>query len=214
MLPSPVLDCPHCGSPGQTGLFCSACDIYMPDPTGTVKKVTYNRRFWGSYLLEGVLYLVTLIIGWYIWLAFTAKDAQTPAKKLVDVYVLDIETGQPVSAGRIWQREVLVKQLLSGVVSAAIGVAWLIDYLWVLFDRNCQALHDKVSRTVVVYAPQGLPSSLRRPDEVLTGGARALPGRGVKSVAEELRELARLRDEGIITDEEYERKRQELVDRL
>lgn len=214
MLPSPVLDCPHCGSPGQTALFCSACDVYMPDPTGTVKKVTYNRRFWGSYVLEGVLILVTLIIGWYIWLAFTAKGAQTPAKKLVDIYVLDIETGQPVGAGRIWQREVLIKQLLVGLVSSAIGVAWLIDYLWVLFDRNRQALHDKVARTVVVYAPRGLPDSLMRPDQVVPASPRPLPGHDVRSVAEELRELARLREEGIITAEEYERKRQELVDRL
>ncbi len=208
-----VRDCPYCGSPDQTGLFCSSCDVYMPEGTGAVKKVTYNRRVWGSYLLESLLYTVTLAIGWYIWLAFTAKDSQTPAKKLLNIYVLDVETGQPITAGRVWVREVLVKQLLSALASAVIGVAWLIDGLWVFFDRNRQALHDKIVQTVVVHAPNGLPASLPRPTP--SGEVRRdSPGAGVKTVAEELRELARLRDEGLITEEEYERKRQELADRL
>jgi hypothetical protein len=37
---------------------------------------------------------------------------------------------------------------------------------------------------------------------------------GVRTVAEELRELARLRDEGILTAEEYEAKRGQLVGRM
>ena len=202
--------CPHCNTPGQESLFCNSCSRYMPDSTGSVEKVTYNRRFWGTYLLEGLLFLVTLIIGWYIWLAFTAKTSQSPAKRLLDVYVLDIQTGQPITAGRVWVREVLVKQLLVTLIGAVIGVASIVDSIWVLFDKNRQALHDKVVGTVVVYAPNGLPDSLPAPHEM----ASARPSGTIKDAAEELRELAKLREDGIITDEEYETKRRGLADKL
>ena len=182
----------------------------MLDESGLVEKVTYNRRFFGDWLLEGLLFVATLIIGWYIWLIFTAQTAQTPAKRLLGVYILDKDTGQAVSAGKVWIREVLVKQLLLSVVNAFIGVAGLINALWVFFDKNRQALHDKVASTVVVYVPAGLPDTLRRP---AVPGARVAPG-GVKTVAEELRELASLHSEGILTDEEYEAKRSELAGKL
>jgi uncharacterized RDD family membrane protein YckC len=204
-----TMTCPHCNAAGQNALFCRACDRYMSDESGLVEKVTFNRRFFGDWLLEGVLFLVTLIIGWYIWLIFTAQTAQTPAKRLLNVYIIDMETGEPLSAGKVWIREVLIKQILLNVVNAFIGVAGIIDALWLFFDRNRQTLHDKVASTIVVYVPTGLPGTLRRP-EVLA--ARA-PG-GVGTVAEELRELAKLHAEGILTDEEYEAKRKGLADRL
>ncbi len=204
--------CPHCSAQGQTSLFCNSCSRYMPDSTGSVEKVTYNRRFWGTYILEGILFLITLIIGWYIWLIFTAKTSQTPAKRLLNVYVLDIQTGQPITAGRVWVREVLVKQLLFDLLLGAItsGIAGLVDTIWVLFDKNRQALHDKVVGTVVVYAPKGLPESLPAPSATASAGATG----SIKNAAERLRELSKLREDGIITDEEYETKRRELADRL
>jgi uncharacterized RDD family membrane protein YckC len=123
-----------------------------------VETVTFTRRFFGDILLEGLLVLVTLVIGWYIWLFFTAKTAQTPAKRLLNVYILDANTEQPVSAGRVWAREFLVKGLLFGIISNfTFGVAPLVNYAWALFDDRRQALHDKIVSTVVVYAPSGLP---------------------------------------------------------
>ncbi len=125
-----------------------------------METVTFTRRFFGDILLEGLLVLVTLVIGWYIWLFFTAKTAQTPAKRLLNVYILDNNTQQPVSAGRVWVREVLVKSLLFGIVSNfTFGIAPLVNYAWALFDDNRQALHDKIASTIVVYAPNGLPES-------------------------------------------------------
>lgn len=125
-----------------------------------VQQVTFTRRFFGDILLESLLVLVTLVIGWFIWLFFTAKTAQTPAKRLLNVYILDANTDQPVSAGRVWARDVLVKGLLFGIVSNfTFGVAELVNYAWALFNDRRQALHDKIVSTVVVYAPNGLPES-------------------------------------------------------
>ncbi len=125
-----------------------------------MERVTFTRRFFGDILLELLLVLVTLVIGWYIWLLFTAKTAQTPAKRLLNVYILDANTEQPVSAGRVWARDALVKGLLFGIAGyITLGIPPLVDNAWALFGGNRQALHDKIVTTVVVYAPSGLPES-------------------------------------------------------
>ena len=171
----------------------------------------FNRRLWGTSLLEGVLMIITLYLGWFIWLFFTAKTGQTPAKRLLNVYTLDARTGQVTSAGRVWLRDVVVETLLfawiGGVFTA--GIASLIDGAFVLFDKNRQSLHDKIVDTIVVYAPRGLPEALQAPSQ-----ATPVSGVGVRGLAEELRELARLREEGILTDEEYEAKRRHLAEQL
>ena len=158
----PPGQCPHCRATGQEGVFCRNCSRYMPDPTGTVEKVTFNRRFWGTYILEGVLYFITLIIGWYIWLIFTAPKSQSPAKQLLNVYIVDLEKGQTVSTGSVWVRDVVVKQIVFGFIISSFtgGLGSLLDAIWVLFDKNRQSLHDKVVNTIVVYAPNGLPEGL------------------------------------------------------
>jgi uncharacterized RDD family membrane protein YckC len=204
--------CPHCGGPGQQGPFCRICGLYMPEETGAMERVTYTRRFFGTWLLEGVLFFLTLIVGWYIWLAFTAGKSQSPAKSLLGVYVIDVDTGGPVSAGRIWVREVLIKQLLMAFVNFITGVAGLVDALWVFFDKNRQTLHDKVASTYVVYAPAGLPAHLTLRPGLRDGAASGK--RGVEGIAEQLRVLASLHKEGILTDEEYQRKRDELAGKL
>jgi uncharacterized RDD family membrane protein YckC len=110
--------------------------------------------------------VVTLVIGWYIWLISTAPTSQSPAKRLLNVYIIDLEAGQTISTGRVWLREVLVKQILFDLIISTFtgGLGSLVDAVWVFFDRNRQSLHDKVVNTVVVYAPNGLPEALKRRD--------------------------------------------------
>jgi uncharacterized RDD family membrane protein YckC len=60
--------------------------------------------------------------------------------------------GQRMTFGYAVLREVLVKALLIGVIaSATIGIAWLLDILWPLWDEENRALHDFVvnTRTIV-----------------------------------------------------------------
>jgi hypothetical protein len=167
-------------------------------------------------LLESILMAITLFIGWFIWLFFVAKHAQSPAKKLTNIYIVNVETGRAVSAGEVWVRDVVLKIIVAGLVV----FGSLIDGAWILFDRDRQALHDKAVKTVVVYAPNGLPEAMRhRPGApavyqappLMTQAPRPL---GVPDVGDQLRELKRLHDENLITDEEYERKRSELASKL
>jgi len=186
--------------------------------TGSTERVTFTRRFFGTSLLEGVLFLLTLFIGWLIWFALVASDAQSPAKKIVNVYVIDTDTGKAVRGGRMWVRDVLLKMLLIGYI---IPFGGLINGILVLADKNRQALHDKMMSTVVVYAPLGLPEAMRSSSTGAAPIAQPYAAQGaatgtesIGDISGRLRELARLRDEGILTAEEYEQKRGELAGRL
>ncbi len=215
---SPVT-CHRCSAPGQFNLFCQNCGLFLPDETGSTERVTFTRRFFGDSLLESVLILLTLIIGWLIWFGFTASSAQSPAKRLLNVYVIDVDTGKAVGAGRMWVRDVLLKIVVIGYI---IPFGGFIDGLFVLFDRQRQSAHDKITSTVVVYAPLGLPEKMRATSAGAIGatatgaaaGAAGAPAPSTASISEQLRELSRLRDEGILTVEEYEQKRNELASRL
>ena len=74
------------------------------------------RRLFGDSLLEGVLFLLTLGVGWLIWFSFEARKGQTPAKRLVGVKIHDYRTGAVASARRVWVREVVGKIVASAVI--------------------------------------------------------------------------------------------------
>ncbi len=225
--------CPRCQNPNHKGsVFCDYCRVYMRDETLTVERATYTRRFFGDWVLEGLLIIVTLVIGWFIWMIFTSKTGQSPAKRLVNTYPINLETGRRIGQGDSWLREVVVKMLVIGALNSfTSGLAGLIDAVWLFFDKDRQALHDKVLKQVVVYAPHGLPAGMDYmefapprytvPPAFPIGGTTAAPpapppppAPGVQDVAAELRELNQLKTDGLITEEEYERKRAHLAEKL
>ena len=61
---------------------------------------------------------------------------------------------QPITVGFAALREVAVKWLLVGIISAlTIGLVWLVDVLWPLWDDENRALHDFVVSTRTVMDP-------------------------------------------------------------
>lgn len=203
--------------------------VYQPDE---VQTATPGRRL-GAYALDLVISVITLYIGWTVWFIFTARNGQTPGKQLVGLYVIR-EDGTRAGGWYMWLREWLVKGLLFGLLGALTGgIVSLLAMLWLLWDRDRQCLWDKVSSTHVGYSPyrfrpltkreQEITGDVRRrsPDQQVTrpiGGAAAgepvspAPGGpGATSSAERLRELQRLRDEELITADEYEARRSEAV---
>jgi uncharacterized RDD family membrane protein YckC len=213
-----AVTCHRCSAPGQLQLFCQNCGLFLPDQTGSTERVTFTRRFFGDSWLEGLLIILTLLIGWLIWFAINASKGQSPAKRLLNVYVIDSNTGKAVTAGSMWLRDVVLKYIVIGYI---VPFGGLIDGLFVLFDKQRQAVHDKIVSTVVVYAPNGLPEAMLSSSSELIGvgvlgtkGSLETPAPSTANASEQLRELARLRDEGMITSEEYERKRSELASRL
>lgn len=116
-------------------------------PAGVV--LSSKGRRLGAALLDGVLAIVTLGIGYLIWMLFTFKSGQTPAKRLLGMRVVSTTDYKALSWGMTFLREIFIKGIIAGVT---LGIA----YLWILWDKNNQALYDKVLNTVVVNDPDGL----------------------------------------------------------
>ena len=149
------------------------------------------------------------VVGWLIWLAFSARASQTPAKRLVGMYVvtpaaLNAPSGRvdPASVGRIWFGEVAIKFLLIGVVSG--GILLIVDGLWIFFSRDGQTLHDKIAGTLVVNSPSGI-----HPDQA----PRKRPsGADPVDVRARLREIEARHERGDISPTEYADARRRILD--
>jgi uncharacterized RDD family membrane protein YckC len=142
----------------ETAKGASLQDAPVPPVPGTPTDLTANfpagvtltskSRRLGSALLDGVLAIATLGIGYLIWMLFTFKTGQTPAKRLLGVRIISTNDYKAASWGITFLRDVFVKGIIGGVT---LGIA----YLWILWDKDNQALYDKVMSTVVVNDPMG-----------------------------------------------------------
>jgi len=140
--------CKKCSALSETDKdFCPECGAsYIAAETEELIGVSPGTRFL-SYLLEMVLIMVTLFIGWIIWALTLSGEGQTPGKKLMGLTVIDEQTEKPMTMGRMfWMRGIL-----AGFV-AGIG-AWVtlgILYFMPFWDKRNQNLWDRISSSVVI----------------------------------------------------------------
>ena len=100
----------------------------------------------GAALLDGLLMVVTLFIGWLIWSIVLWKQSTSPAKKMLGITVVDANTGAPATIKQMVMREVLGKWVV-GSVAGIVTLASLV-MLWATPRR--QAVWDYIGTTVVV----------------------------------------------------------------
>jgi uncharacterized RDD family membrane protein YckC len=82
----------------------------------------------------------------------TTREGQTVGHKAVGTRIV-MADGSRLDGGRAFVREVLVKGLLiEGLGGFAFGIPTIVNYVWPLFDKRKEALHDKLCRTRVVEA--------------------------------------------------------------
>jgi uncharacterized RDD family membrane protein YckC len=202
------ITCPSCGQPAGDGRFCRICHHGLLPGQAELQLASIGQRI-GTYFLDLLISIFTLIIGWLIWLAIVAPKGQTPGMSLLKVRCVD-ETGTTVSAGTMWLRQLVYAGLVYFLANLIIGVASLVGYVWAFWDKDRQTLHDKMARTFVVDgAPETAPViSAAAPT------AQALPSRQEAALKQRIEELQRLKEEGVLTEEEFERKRKEAVENL
>jgi uncharacterized RDD family membrane protein YckC len=82
-------------------------------------------------------------VGYFVF--FWAADGQTPGNRMMRIRVQDAAAGGPLSTRRALARVLLLP------VSA---LPLFAGYLMILVDRRRRALHDRLVRSVVVYAPE------------------------------------------------------------
>ena len=90
-------------------MFCQWCDQMLVGPVG-IKAAGIGRRV-GAYILDAVLFFVTLIIGYIIWWLFTLRHGQTPGKQLLGIRVMRAD-GTRSDWGWTFLREFVIKLLV------------------------------------------------------------------------------------------------------
>jgi len=179
------------------------------------EEATFTRRFFGDNLLESVLQVCTLGIGWLIWLAIVAPKGQTPAKQLLNIRIHDYESGKLASAGQVWMREVGVKLLTPIAISlifwaifsedAGNGISsayGLVAAIALIANEERRAVWDYIAGTVVRYHPGG---------EVFRVGAELQATTDAGHRERRLRELDVLHERGILNDAEYRVRRAQII---
>jgi uncharacterized RDD family membrane protein YckC len=108
----------------------------------------------GASLLDTLLGVVTLFVGWLIWSLIVWNRGQTPAKQLLGMRTIDRESLHSAGWGRMLLRELPCKLVIS--IVASVTLLGFILYFWLLWDGERQELWDKMAGTLVVNDPGGV----------------------------------------------------------
>jgi uncharacterized RDD family membrane protein YckC len=121
-------------------------------PAGLAPVSSAGKRF-GALLLEGLLFIVTLGIGWLVWSLVVWAKGQTPAKSLLGMRCVRTDTAMAATWGTMALRELVGKAILGNVT---FGLTTLVSAIMILVDdERRQGLWDKIAATVVVDDPEG-----------------------------------------------------------
>lgn len=120
-------------------------------PAGTspaVAPVSVGTRV-GASLLDVLLMIVTLGIGWLVWAVVLLKQSTSPAKKVMGLVIVDVNTGAPATMTQMVLREIVGKWVLGSVT----GVVSLASFVMLFVTPNRQAVWDYIGTTTVVRRP-------------------------------------------------------------
>ena len=95
--------------------------------------------------------IATLLI-YAVWFVIRISSGQTPGKQITGIRVVQAH-GEPSGWGCTFVREFIFKGIIGHVLTIiTLGLFYVVDYLWPLWDKNSQTLHDKMAGTLVVQA--------------------------------------------------------------
>ncbi|MCY3636010.1 MAG: RDD family protein [bacterium] len=115
------------------------------------------RQRAGALLLDYLMVVLTLGIGWIVWATFTLDQGQTPAKQLLKMRVIRQDKEQAARLGWMALRELFLKMLLPLLVLfhwqlfLLVLATWLAANLaYVLGKGDNQTIWDKALKTLVI----------------------------------------------------------------
>jgi len=113
------------------------------------------HRF-GAAILESVLAVVTLGIGWFIWWLILIGRGLTPARQILGLRIVNANTMQPVASSQVFLRGFVVYFLAFSALASALslllfGAGWLFTLVSALlvFRASHQTLWDQMTGTTV-----------------------------------------------------------------
>jgi uncharacterized RDD family membrane protein YckC len=115
-------------------------------PGGGVVPCGHGVRL-GALALDLLLFVVTCGIGWLVWSIVLWQQATSPAKKMLGLRIVDLNTGAPATMQQMLLRELVGKIVLGSVTS---GVTHVVSAVLVLVTPSRQGVWDYLSKTTVV----------------------------------------------------------------
>lgn len=116
---------------------------------GAPVPVNNGARFWAA-VVDVVLMVVTLFVGWLIWSVVLYSQSTSPAKKMFGMQIVDAKTGAPATMQQMLLREVLGKLVLGSITRSITGI---VSAVMILVTPSRQGIHDYIGKTVVVRKP-------------------------------------------------------------
>jgi len=102
-------------------------------------------------LLDGLLAIVTLGIGWIIWSVILWQQGQSPAKSIMKMRVLKLDAGRAANMG-----DMVMRVLVGMWVLSIVPLWYVINGVVLLMDQDkYQCLWDKLAGTTVIDDPDG-----------------------------------------------------------
>ena len=105
----------------------------------------------GASLLDVLLAVITLGIGWFIWSLVVWGKGQSPAKQLMKMRSVNKKTGQCAGWGTMFVREIVGKGIIGSIT---FGIVSILSFVF-LFSATRETVWDRISSTVVVDDPTG-----------------------------------------------------------
>lgn len=113
------------------------------------------HRF-GAAVLESVLAILTLGIGWFIWWLILLGKGLTPARQILGLRIVDAKTMQPAANSQVFLRGFVVYFLAFSALASALslvlfGAGWLFTLVSALLvlRSSRQTLWDQITGTTV-----------------------------------------------------------------
>ena len=131
--------------------FVLVCLMFAPGVLALIADITALGIVLLVLAFFGYLAVYVLYGAWFMKRP-GERNGQTLGKQWVGIRVVRDE-GQPFDLGAGLLRQLVVIQLLFGVVGSAFGgIPWIVDMLWPLWEDENRALHDLIVKTHVVRA--------------------------------------------------------------
>ena len=90
--------------------------------------------------------IVTCFIGWLVWSIVLWGQSTSPAKKMLGLQIVDLQTGAPATMQQMLLRELVGKIILGSVT----GVVSIVSAVLILIQPTRQGVWDYIAKTTVV----------------------------------------------------------------
>ena len=119
----------------------------VPLPPGTQLASTGQRV--GAWFLDLLLVIVTLVIGYLIWMLIVWAQGLTPGKQVMGMRVYHLQRQRAASWGQMF-----VRQVVGGIVNSIFfDIGFIISVVFLFTDPLKRTIPDRIAGTIVLSDP-------------------------------------------------------------